>query len=230
MDFSQTEERFDPYKILDIQPDADDAAIRRAFRKKVRSCHPDSGGTAEAFRDLKHAYDLLSDPEKRRHFDETGEINDRPLDLHQAKIIEILSIGLDKALFKIATEPQEFSYAGLLDLIRAEIEEKRKELRSQKLNFEHALQISQDLADRFLVSDGKNLMKNAISQRIRICENQIEHIAEEISKIDESLIFLDKLHYQMPLNISYETSPKSDKKKPYKGYHPLLDWGDLIKF
>ena len=101
---------FCPYKILGVQPDADDTAIRRAFRKKVRSSHPDSGGSTEEFQTLKRAYDLLSDKESRRLFDETGEWVDVPLDPRQTKIIEILSIGLDKTLFKIATEPQKFQY------------------------------------------------------------------------------------------------------------------------
>ena len=226
---------FCPYKILGVQPDADDTAIRLAFRKKVRSSHPDSGGSTEEFQTLKRAYDLLSDKESRRLFDETGEWVDVPLDPRQTKIIEILSIGLDKTLFKIATEPQKFQFPKIIDLIATEIEEQRKELNIQKANYEQALAVSQDLLERFSVSEGKNLMRSVISKRISICEFQIAHIAEQMTRIDEALDYLKKTEFQIPLAIEFsknQTSarPSADTKRVFKGYHPLLDWGELIKF
>lgn len=65
----------DCYKILGIQPNATVAEIRRAYRKKAKLLHPDSTGTqntAEEFRRLVKAYEILSDVRKRALFDESS--------------------------------------------------------------------------------------------------------------------------------------------------------------
>lgn len=68
----------DPYKVLGLSKDATAAEIKKAYRKLVKTLHPDlSPGdkTKEAqFLKVGAAYDLLSDPEKRRRFD-AGEID-----------------------------------------------------------------------------------------------------------------------------------------------------------
>ena len=230
---NQDNEIFDPYEILGVLSDADDTAIRRAFKTKVRSTHPDFGGSAEEFQKLKRAYDLLTDKESRRLFDETGEFPDVTIDPRQTKTIDILSISLDKALFKIATDPHRFQFSKIIELMIAEIEVQREDLSVQKANYEQALFISRDLLDRFSVSTGKNLMRGVISKRINICEFQINHIAEQIISMDDALSYLQKTQFQIPLTIEFgkeTTAASTTLKKTFKGYHPLLDWGELIKF
>lgn len=57
------------YEILGISPDADDAAVKAAYRKAARSAHPDSGGDAEQFRLVREAYECLSDQLSRAAYD-----------------------------------------------------------------------------------------------------------------------------------------------------------------
>ena len=68
----------DPYDILGVNKDASADDIRKAYRKQAKECHPDlhpGDAKAEArFKDISTAYDLLSDPEKRKRFD-NGEID-----------------------------------------------------------------------------------------------------------------------------------------------------------
>ena len=115
-------------------------------------------------------------------------------------------------------------------MVRAEIEQQRSELLEQKVNFEHALHVSQDLLDRFTVMDGRNLMRDTISKRINICEHHIDHIKDQIESIDKALVHLQKTQFQMLVSIQSNNQPTNHTAKFFKGYHPLLDWGDLIKF
>ncbi|MBO3760476.1 J domain-containing protein [Ciceribacter sp. L1K23] len=62
----------DPYKMLGIERDADEQAVKTAYRKAAKSAHPDSGGDAEQFSRLQAAFDLLKDPVRRRVYDDTG--------------------------------------------------------------------------------------------------------------------------------------------------------------
>lgn len=68
----------DPYQTLGVARTAKPEEIRKAYRKLAKTLHPDlnpGDRSAEArFKEVSAAYDLLSDPEKRRRFD-AGEID-----------------------------------------------------------------------------------------------------------------------------------------------------------
>jgi len=63
----------DLYEVLEIEPDADDAEVRRAYQKLARRHHPDvRPGDAEAkqrFDEASRAFEVLSDPDRRRRYD-----------------------------------------------------------------------------------------------------------------------------------------------------------------
>ena len=62
----------DCYKILGVKPNASIAEIRRAYREKVKKYHPDVSGdesTAEHFKKIVRAYEILTDQKSRAIFD-----------------------------------------------------------------------------------------------------------------------------------------------------------------
>ncbi len=63
----------DFYAILGVPQDADAAAIKKTYRKKARTMHPDHNvgdvRAEERFKEVGEAYAVLSDPEKRREYD-----------------------------------------------------------------------------------------------------------------------------------------------------------------
>jgi len=66
----------DYYKILGISRDADEKAIKQAYRRLARKFHPDVSKEANAeekFKELQEAYEVLKDPEKRRAYNQFGE-------------------------------------------------------------------------------------------------------------------------------------------------------------
>lgn len=64
----------DFYKVLGVAKDADQAALKKAYRKLARENHPDShpGNTAaeDRFKEVAQAYDVVGDTEKRKQYDE----------------------------------------------------------------------------------------------------------------------------------------------------------------
>src|SRR5947207_3930400 len=67
----------DFYKILGVKKDAKPDEIKKAYRGLARKYHPDvnpGDKSAEAqFKEVQHAYDILSDQEKRARYDRYGD-------------------------------------------------------------------------------------------------------------------------------------------------------------
>ena len=70
------EAKRDYYEVLGVGRDADDAAIKKAYRALAKKYHPDMNpGDKEAekkFKEASEAYAVLSDPDKRRQYDQFG--------------------------------------------------------------------------------------------------------------------------------------------------------------
>lgn len=65
----------DYYEVLGVRRDADDAELKRSFRKLARQYHPDVNrepGAEERFKEIGEAYEVLSDPQKRQLYDQYG--------------------------------------------------------------------------------------------------------------------------------------------------------------
>ena len=65
----------DYYRILGVDRKADDKTVKSAYRRLARKHHPDvakAKDSAERFKEINEAYEVLSDPEKRRRYDSLG--------------------------------------------------------------------------------------------------------------------------------------------------------------
>jgi molecular chaperone DnaJ len=72
-------EKRDYYEVLGVSRDADEQALKTAYRKLAHQFHPDKNqGSKEAedrFKEASEAYQILSDPEKRARYDRFGHAN-----------------------------------------------------------------------------------------------------------------------------------------------------------
>lgn len=85
------------YVILGITSDANAAKIKEAYRKMAHKYHPDhSGEDSSAFLKIQEAYHILSDPVRKRKYDQT---------LTKLKISQHRTIDRRKQNYKIQPEP-----------------------------------------------------------------------------------------------------------------------------
>ena len=97
----------DLYLLLNVEPDATEKAIKKAYRKKALTCHPDKNPdnpkAAEEFHRLSDAYEVLSDEAARKAYDtvlkarKAAEIRKRQLDSKRRKLRDELEEREKKA-------------------------------------------------------------------------------------------------------------------------------------
>ena len=63
------------YDTLGVPKDASAEEIKSAFRRNASTHHPDrEGGDAEKMAKVNRAYEVLSNPDKREHYDKHGDV------------------------------------------------------------------------------------------------------------------------------------------------------------
>jgi curved DNA-binding protein CbpA len=80
-----------PYTELDVPVDASLETIKQRYRTLAQMHHPDKGGDEELFKRIKLAYEILSDPIRRKQYDITGETTTtKAKDEAVANLVQIL--------------------------------------------------------------------------------------------------------------------------------------------
>ena len=81
------------YEILDVEEDASQDEIRRAFKQLAKRFHPDLNkddpNAEDKFIKLKEAYDTLKDPEKRKYYDRFGKQIDTRRERDYSSVVDL---------------------------------------------------------------------------------------------------------------------------------------------
>lgn len=98
----------DLYAALGISKDAPPGEIKRAYRKAAKRAHPDGGGTRESFALVATAHSVLSDAQRRAHYDATGEIGEKVADQTEVVAMNIALNTIDQVLMEISRRRLRF--------------------------------------------------------------------------------------------------------------------------
>ena len=149
-----------PYTELDVSVTASTEEIKQRYRTLAQMHHPDKGGNEELFKRIKLAYEILSDPIRRKQYDITGETNNtNAKDEALANIIQIIlhvvpGFNADQDdLIKIA-EDESYAMLNMVnnDINNTEVQIKKFEVVLKKLRIK---------------TSGENILENIIVKQIQ---------------------------------------------------------------
>lgn len=144
------------YEVLGVAKDATPEQIKKAFRGKASRAHPDHGGSEERMAALNDAYAVLSDPERRKLYDETGATQAGPTLRSRAEdaIARALTAVIDAGADDLLTAVREGIDANLNDVIEkiANLVVRRRRLKK--------------LSGRFKCNGEVNIVQGVIDQQL----------------------------------------------------------------
>ncbi|MET3779225.1 curved DNA-binding protein CbpA [Rhizobium alvei] len=186
----------DPYSLLGLERDAQEPAIREAWRKAAKGAHPDTGGDADTFARLQVAYDLLRDPVRRRIFDDTGydpELAD-PKDLEGVKLLERLvnDVILDER------EPGSFDPVSAM---RRSLSDDIVKNRIHILELErHRNRVRQHI-DRLGGKSGSDVLGSMLRARSETIADAIRKTERQIEMIEHAYQMLEGYRYELQVEL-----------------------------
>lgn len=188
-----------PYGILGVSREATDETIKDAWRDIVFKCHPDvsNEATIDKFLEIQWAYEFLTDPIKRKKYDETGEIDDRELELEEAAKENIVS--LLKALIyedaRVLKDPREVNLVELMaKRIRAEIKNTDLEKSSLIVMKEKLREIRERFYNR---NNGSNIIDEALEKEISTIESKQNDNGVRKALFEKMLSIVENYSYML---------------------------------
>lgn len=189
----------DLYEALGVARDATADEIRRAYRAKAKLAHPDAGGSEEAFRAVARAHAVLSDPERRRVYDETGRIDDG-VDNADARATGVLD-GLVNEWCADDNAKSRDVIAWARGKITAE---KRKAAEYIETMRGHELRLM-DLIARFEKKPDRDVLGRVLQQKLDIIGNAIVGAEANIKALDRAQEMLEGYEFRAETPQSWST-------------------------
>lgn len=175
-----------PYKVLKVPETASTEEVRESFRSLSKKLHPDAGGTDEAFIELRTAYTVLSDPETRKKYDETGLIDvsvvRTDLSCMAGLMIELFNAVLNSGdAFKEDVD--------LIKLMKSRGAKATEEVKEKIGNIQHNLKSLRRLQERISTADSKhNLFLYQLNKKIA----KVARLEVELVTTSRALLLLNE--------------------------------------
>jgi curved DNA-binding protein CbpA len=171
-----------PYETLNVPRDATPEQVKRAYRKASSAAHPDrEGGNPERMAQVNAANDILSDPAKRKRYDETGDTGSTrtPESMAAANLTALLSQILEDFDSNIIVKARKLIHGASSDHEReiADLESKLRKLRTRR--------------DKITSHDPQDLVHALIDSSMSKARLEIEKLEEALEVMRLMLVRLE---------------------------------------
>jgi DnaJ-class molecular chaperone len=180
------------YETLGVGKNASAEEIKRAYREKMQKAHPDKnqGGNHEEAVAIQQAFEVLSDPERRKRYDETGDDSAVPS-------IDVAARGVIVGLFRMCMDKVPES-VDLIDLVRQQIAENHIHMRAEIVTASIRIAQLRRRQQRIKYKGAeKNFLDEAIETEIAKVEAKRNVIELSMRAGDRAIELLDEFEYEV---------------------------------
>lgn len=178
---------FDAYRILGLDRGATIPHIRAAYKRMARIHHPDKeGGNDEKFREIKLAYDILIDPDRRKRYDQTGRIDKSPVTPEAIRNVMASMINnvIDHEREDGSTDNPDWE--NIKNKIVLSIRASRREIVINIKHTERRLERAKTLARKFKPRQEEDPIGEIFKARIEIMETQLQGLKDALELSQET--------------------------------------------
>ena len=177
------------YDDLELPKNCTSEEIKQKYRVLAQLHHPDKGGDVEKFKRMKLAYEVLSDPIKREHYDSTGDhYNDINLD---SEVMGRLAVMVSQFVQHINPEFDDL-------ILKMKIE-----IRALQQLTTNAIVECNELIAKFniiskkirLKKEGENLLKLVVDKKVLGLHNEVINHKRGLIVFARMLEVLDDYHF-----------------------------------
>lgn len=178
-----------PYEILDVDKNASIEEIKTKYRQLASENHPDKGGNNEKFALINLAYDILTDPIRRKGYDDQRILFTDSTTYNEAK--EILIRLFNESINKLDIEKDNLV---IMMQIQARIRKTQLEAEiDANLNAINKLKkVALKLKQK---QKSENFILSFVEEGIQNCEHDLKVIRNGIKIYDYVLLVLNNYHY-----------------------------------
>lgn len=162
-----------PYTELDLPVTATSEEIRQRYRTLAQMHHPDKGGDEELFKRIKLAYEILSNPIRRKQYDITGETSSS--NIRDEALSNIIQIVLNIVSNFNAENDNLIKIAELET--KAMLDRTYNDLNNTSLHIKKLEIVLSKLRKK---TDGENILTGIISDQLKIKKEEIITITKNV--------------------------------------------------
>jgi len=168
--------------------------IKKAYRQKAKKTHPDNGGNSDEFRTIAKAYNILSDEEKRKRYD-NGE---NPDNINQSNTHEQQVLSIVFGIFNnIIDQNIDFVHHNLFDLVRQTIQANQQNFRTEKNKNQKNIERYNNILRRIKKKDKSVLFIQLLDDKIKGCNAIIIQLDNNINVFEDALKLIEKCEYEI---------------------------------
>lgn len=195
----------DLYATLGIKssnrPGVKPETIKKAYRKRSMATHPDRGGDRSEFEAVKLAYSVLSDPERRKRYDETGEYDEgAPKQMDAASMILVQCLAQILAEIVNAQSGMFTADPTGMDIkakMRSRLSDTIIKCRADRAKIEGTLKKLAKITGRFSTDEPENLLESVVVAEVNKWQGSLEKCIEAAANFQVALDMLDKFKYKV---------------------------------
>jgi curved DNA-binding protein CbpA len=197
----------DLYNTLGVGKDATPEEIKKAYRSRAKTHHPDTGGDPGQFHALQVAYDVLSDQDRRTRYDETGDTGQtRERDPNEAAL-EVLARLVDELTQQIVME-DGLEHIDLAAKMRKQLDKQIADVKNDQNYARGFEKKAAKLRKRFRAKKGPDHVGRMLDQKVAVCKQAIENADRKLAIYDRAKQLLDDVEFEV------EPTPHQDQHWP----------------